>query len=148
MKDTKRSFWLNTAIVLILIVGATLYSMFGGNSGSSLDMREDGITLSGPGEFTVSVEFADVASIEFREEFDRGNCIDGGSEKSYSYGTWENEEFGTYTLHVLTKVEACIVMTETDGDIVVFNIESADTTKAFTENLTEHFQTMGYFAIQ
>ena len=144
MKDNKRTFWINLAIVLVLIVFATVRSFVAGGPDVDFTLAEDSLSFSGPGEFAVSVAFKDLTSIAFRENLELGVCIDGGSEKGYTYGIWKNGEFGEYTLHVLTKVQAYMILTETDGSTVVVNFENAQTTEAFSQNLIEHLQNMGY----
>ena len=144
MKDNKRTFWINLAIVLVLIVFATVRSFVAGGPDVDFTLAEDSLSFSGPGEFAVSVEFKDLASITFRENLELGDCVTGGNEKGYTYGIWKNEEFGEYTLHILSKVQAYIILTETDGSTVVVNIENARTTKDFSKNLIEYLQSMGY----
>ena len=138
-------FWINLAIVLALIVVVTVRSTVGGGPDVDFILDEDSLSLSGPGEFTVSVEFKDLTSVEFRDSLDLGACISGGSNSGYTYGRWENEEFGEYALHVLTGVEAYMILTEADGSIVVLNLENAQTTEAFSQNLIGHLQEKGYF---
>ena len=140
--DHKRAFWTNFIIVVALIAGVTFYQIFGGVSSASFTLESDHVSFYGPdpAEFTVTVLYEDIASIEFREEFDQGSCVSGEAGKNYTYGIWENEEFGQYSLYRLTKVESCIVLTETDGDIVVFNIENAKTTEEFSKTLSEYLQ--------
>lgn len=145
MRENKRMFWINLAIVLVLVVIVTVRSIAGGGSNVDFTLDEESLSLSGPGEFRVSVEFKDLTSVEFRDSLDLGVCMSGGSENGYTYGIWENEEFGEYTLHVLTKVEAYMILREADGDIVVLNLENAQTTEAFSQNLVEHLREMGYF---
>ena len=145
MRENKRMFWINLAIVLVLVAVVTVRSAAGGGPDVDFILDEESISLSGPGEFTVSVEFKELTSVEFRDSLDLGVCINGGSEGGYTYGIWENEEFGEYTLHVLTKVEAYMILTEADGDIVVLNLENARTTEAFSQNLIGHLQEKGYF---
>lgn len=140
--DHKRAFWMNFIIVVALIAGVTFYQIFGGGSSASFTLEADHLSFCGPdpAEFTVTVLFEDIASIEFREELDQGSCVSGEAGKTYTYGIWENEEFGRYSLYRLTKVESCIVLTETDGDIIVFNIENAKTTEEFSKSLSEYLQ--------
>ena len=140
MRDGKKAFWINLVIILLLIAIVTIRSVMGGDSNTAFTLQEDRLTLSGPGDFMVSFEFVNVASLEFRETFDRGSCISGESGKTYSYGVWENAEFGQYTLHALTKVSACIVVTETDGGVNVFNVDNAKTTEEFASSLAEHLK--------
>ena len=144
MRDDKKTLWINLAIVLVLIVVVTVRSLVSGGSDVDFTLAEDGLSFRGPGEFAVSVAFKDLTSIAFRENLELGVCIDGGSEKGYTYGIWKNGEFGEYTLHVLTKVQAYMILTETDGSTVVVNFENAQTTEAFSQNLIEHLQNMGY----
>jgi hypothetical protein len=140
VRDSKKTFWINLVIVLALVVIVIIRSVVNGGSDAVFSLQEDRLTLGGPGDFTASFAFADVASLEFRENFDRGSCVSGESGKTYTYGVWENAEFGQYTLHVLTKVSDCIVVTQRDGSVIVFNVDSAQTTQEFADSLTEHLK--------
>lgn len=139
-------FWINLAIVLVLIVIVTVRSVAGGGPHVDFILDEESLSFNGPGEFKVFVEFEDLTSVEFRDSLDLGVCVSGGSDNGYTYGIWENEEFGEYTLHVLTKVDAYMILTEADGSTVVLNLENAQTTEAFSRNLIEHLQEKGYLA--
>ena len=146
MRDIKKMFWINLVIVVGLIAIVTIRSVTGDGPGTDFVLSADGLTISGPDNFSASIEFKDVVSIEFREEFDRGRCITGGNEGKITYGIWENDEFGEYSLYVLTKVDACMILEGSGGDIIVFNIENAKNTQAFTENLIEYLQGKGYLS--
>ncbi len=82
----------------------------------------------------IRVEYADIDSIEFREQDDRGMRTSGFGSARLSMGTYQNSEFGIYTRYTYSRNEAIIVMR--DGEhVLVVNDEDYDSTKALYEKL-------------
>ena len=84
----------------------------------------------------LTVEYADVDSIEFRE-----NTVDGYREWGFGsarllLGSFRNDEFGGYTRYTYTSDTGCIVLT-VDGRILVIADKDTETTRALYEQLLE-----------
>ena len=141
IQDNRRN--LIFILLLLLVVGIFSFTQ-GGQQGASFELEGDLFVLHGPEEFTATVDLKQLRSIETRDKFSPGTCLDGKEDYGYSYGTWENEEFGQYQLCKLTKVSTCVVMTDEAGNVTVFNFESTQMTEEFGRSFEEFLRENGY----
>ncbi len=125
---------------LVLILAVFFYGVFGRNT-LLISLENDTVTLSGPEDSTYSVPFASIASMELRTGFDPGTASDGGTKNHIRYGLWQNGEFGLYHLFASDKIDTVIILQTADGETLVYNYESAQTTRS-------HFDTFPAFLIQ
>ena len=91
--------------------------------------KDDALTVSGPGKTSVTVPYEDIENIELITLADPGEKIDGGSSRSYYWGTWKNDAYGEYKLFVNKKSPAAILVRTRAGDIVIFNQGDSATTE-------------------
>lgn len=91
--------------------------------------KDDTLTLTGPRKTSVTVPYAEIDSIELITLADPGEKIEGGSSRSYYWGTWKNSEYGEYRLFVSKKSPAAILVRTATGDIIIFNQDDAVTTE-------------------
>ncbi|MGM9951746.1 MAG: SdpI family protein [Lysinibacillus sp.] len=82
----------------------------------------------------LTVEYAAIDSIEYRESCEAGSRVNGFGSPRLSMGAFQNDEFGNYTRYSYTKCESCVVLT-VDGKILVVSGADAESTKAIYENL-------------
>lgn len=101
--------------------------------------KDDALTVSGPRKTSVTVAYSDIESIDLITLSDPGEKVDGGSSRSYYWGTWKNDEYGEYKLFVNKKSPAAILVRTHAGDIVIFNqgdtVTTENTFKMFSELL-------------
>ncbi|MCC8065198.1 MAG: hypothetical protein LIO70_08960 [Clostridiales bacterium] len=122
-------------LVVVVVVVLTLFSAFTGTSSATLNLQDDGISISASDDLTVEVAYADIQSITLEELPDSfGTCVDGKEGRNYSYGVWQSDTWGDYILAAKTSLTQVIVI-ETEEQTVVFNYESDDV----TAQLYEHF---------
>lgn len=141
MKTTLKNF----IYIALLCAIFSVFTMFNrGQQATTFSLEDDRFTLHGPENFSVTIDMNRLKSMETRNNFNPGTCIAGGTEGAYSYGTWENEEFGQYQLCILTKLPTCVIMTEEDGSVTVFNFENTQTTEEFGRSFFEYLQENGY----
>lgn len=86
-----------------------------------------------------TVEYSDIESIEYREENDVGIRTNGFGSPRLLMGTFENEEFGSYTRYSYTKCENCVVLTIGERVLVLSGRDEAGT-KQIYEELTERMK--------
>lgn len=98
--------------------------------------KDDALTLTGPRKTSATVPYADIESIELITLTDPGEKIDGGSSRSYYWGTWKNSMYGEYKLFVSKKSPAAILVRTTAGGIIIFNQDD----KVTTENTYQMFR--------
>ncbi len=122
-------------LVVVVVVVLTLFSAFTGTSSATLNLQDDGISISASDDLTVEVAYADIESITLEALPDSfGTCVDGKEGRNYSYGVWQSDAWGDYILAAKTSLTQVIVI-ETEEQTVVFNYESDDV----TAQLYEHF---------
>lgn len=85
---------------------------------------------------SITVDYDDIDSVEFRKEDDPGSRIWGFGSLRLLLGTFENEEFGTYTRYSYTNPESCIVLT-VDSKTLVIADKDAASSEALYKTLLE-----------
>lgn len=81
-------------------------------------------------------DYADIESIEYREQDIRGDRTSGFGSFRLQIGTFQNDEFGTYTRYTYTGCDSCVVL-NVDGKILVINGIDDESTKAIFDTLTQ-----------
>jgi len=82
----------------------------------------------------LTVEYAAVETVEYRETDDRGVRTYGFSSARLLSGMFQNEEFGNYTRYSYTRCDACVVLT-VNGKTLVINGPDEQSTKAIYEEI-------------
>ncbi|MCD7956414.1 MAG: hypothetical protein LUG93_11840 [Lachnospiraceae bacterium] len=87
----------------------------------------------------IVIQFAkdEIQSAELVYTFTEGEASDVISEEKYTVGTWENDEWGLYTVCVKQSINSYIVVTTEEEEVFVFNYESADSTESMCEALLD-----------
>jgi len=127
-------YLLYTVIFLAAFYLITL--LFGDFQTSVKFGKDDALTLTGPRKTSVTVPYSDIESVELITLGDSGEKVDGGSSRSYYWGTWKNSEYGEYKLFVTKKSPMAILVKTSAGETVIFN--QGDTVT--TENTCHMFQ--------
>ena len=121
-------------VFFLTVLIIALFFFLRGDNNIALELQENGaITVDGPQGSFYSVRYEDIDTIALLTNFDRGECIDGGTKYKNAFGTWCCDMYGKYTLMVRTKVGTYIAITDHSGQTLVFNYESDEV----TENLYE-----------
>ena len=84
----------------------------------------------------LTIDYADIDSIEFRETDDPGTRLWGFGSFQLLLGTFQNEEFGSYTRYSYTHPKGCIVLT-VDGKTLVIADADTESTRVIYEQLLE-----------
>ena len=80
------------------------------------------------------MKYDEVESIEYREDFDIGSRYMGFGSPRLSTGTFQNDEFGRYTLYAYTQGEGAVVLKKGD-QVLVIVAKTAAETKAIYDTL-------------
>lgn len=116
-----------TAVILIVAL-----SLIGSGSVTA-SLENDDLTVKAP-FVDERVPYVEVTSVELRDTFDNGRRVNGFGGTEVSSGSFENNEFGRYTLARYNDVESCIVVHHAGG-VLVFNLDTADSTARAYEDL-------------
>ncbi len=136
LKRSKMFGW-RDVIICLVIVAVFLISRngfglgLGSYGGLAPVLEETRFGITGLDGVTHFFTYADADSIELYEDlksFDFGEKVEGQENRQVRSGTYRNSEFGEYQLHVQTKLHNYVVVHAPDG-VLVFNLESDDTTK-------------------
>ncbi len=82
----------------------------------------------------LSLDYADVDSVEYRAEGVKGTRIAGAGTARLLVGRFRNDEFGTYTRYTYTGDRPCIVL-KVDEKTVVIGTQSEAQTRALYESI-------------
>lgn len=131
-KTDKRIGWIVT-VLLVLVLAFCVWISFTGEIDVSLG--DTSFTVEASFYSDLSVAYANIESVEYRENGVDGVRVSGFGSPRLLMGWFENEEFGTYTRYTYTKPDACAVLT-VKGDILVIGCADAAETKAFCDALS------------
>jgi len=129
-RESKRLLWI-VAIVAVFI------TLFGHTSAAiSVSSIEKGISLTDPQGGVYEVLYEDIELIQLIELPENyGTCIEGETDKGFSYGSWKNDAWGTYSLCVRNSVREAIFISQKNG-VLVFNYEGTTSTESFYQELS------------
>lgn len=134
----KRSQKLNLIFLVGIIVIFLVYSLFFQKPKIEAAMDGQAFALATLNDDSIAFYLTEVQSVELGNDlssFDKGTLQTGAEESTCCSGTYLNDTYGEYELHVNLKVEPYIIIHYTDG-VLVFNNPTADeTTQMYTSLL-------------
>lgn len=141
-EQQKRGFKLQI-IILIAVFLVPAFAIFRDAGASAFRWEQDRLILNYPDKSTCEMLFADVTAIEYREAFDFGTPVTGGTESKCKYGLWNNEELGDYQICCHVDIQSCIIFTTEDTHFVI-SFESPETTLELYESVRNTLIETGY----
>ena len=84
----------------------------------------------------LSVDYAQIDKIEYRDDFEAGTRTNGFGSIVLGMGTFQNEEFGSYTLYSYADATEHIVI-EAEGKVLVLGLKDHQETKEIYDALIE-----------
>ena len=133
-KFSAKSGKLTAGILCVTLVVVALI-LFSGNV--SVDFGETSFTVDATFYDDLTVDYAAIDSLEYREGSIPGTRVFGFGSLKLLLGSFENEEFGIYTRYTYYSPDACIVLTVGDK-VLVLSGKTAAETQAIYEALLEH----------
>lgn len=132
-----------------LLILVLFFFLFQGSlvSPVTIDLTGETMTLSGTGEYAVTLPYAEIVSIALTDSLDLGEMVDGTSDNNGSSGVWQNSQWGEYSLFTGAKMTRYIVVAREDGSVVVFNYENDSSTELFYTSLRDMLEGYGYSQI-
>ena len=132
-KSDKVGKWITIITVPLILIGVTVL-MFVGDV--SVDFGPESFTVSASFSETLTIRYADVDEVDFRESFSVGSREFGFGSPKLSTGVFHNEEFGRYTLYAYTGGEGCVILRKGE-DVLVIVGKTLEETKSIYESLAE-----------
>lgn len=121
-----------SAIAIPLILIGVLVLMFTGSI--EYEFAENTLKINATYHNDIAVNYAEIDSIEFREDFDFGIRNWGFYSAKLSLGNFQNEEFGNYTLYAYTASDSAVVI-KSDEHILVITGKNTAETKTLYDSL-------------
>lgn len=124
-------FWVILVVSIVLIFVPIL--SFKGAQASVSDGR---LRIKAP-FVDLDIPLSSIQAVECRTTFDIGLRMYGYGGFSSGSGDFTNKEFGSYRLAIHNDVGLCIVVHLVDGNVVVFNVDSEESTRTFYADLVD-----------
>lgn len=121
-------------VIVASILIAVVVLLFTGNIEAKYG--ENSFTLEATYWHDLEVDYAAIDSIEYREQCDAGSRTNGFGSLRLSMGTFQNDEFGSYTRYSYTSCDACIVLEVKDKTLVISGTDDASTKAMYDELVT------------
>lgn len=123
------------ALAFTMVIGAfVVWMLFSGNIALRYD--ETSFTIEASYWSDRTVPYADIEFIEYRSQDAPGVRVNGFASPRLLMGTFQNEEFGSYTRYSYTRCDACVVLTVRGGTLVLSGSDEAATKAIYEELLT------------
>lgn len=125
--------------ILVVLVAFTGITLVRGGFENNINFGEDSLTLFGPEKYSYTVVYDDITAITLVDLTDlgTGTSVSGDENRNCKWGVYKNDLWNEYTLCISKKIENAIQLTLHNGDVVVFNLESAETTAAILDMFEE-----------
>lgn len=130
-KGNKIAKWIAIILVPLILAGAVVL-MFTGDV--DISYGEDSFRVSATYSGSLTVPYEAVDSLEYRETFSAGHRQMGFGSARLSVGTFQNEEFGSYTLYGYTGDHGCVIVRQGENILVIVG-ESTEDTKGIYDAL-------------
>lgn len=106
-----------TAVVLPLILVGTAILMFTGNL--QVACGDTALEIHATYWTDVEIDYSQIDTVAYREDLDMGVRTYGFASARLSFGIFQNNEFGKYTLYAYTGAKAYIVLTSGENTLVI-----------------------------
>ncbi len=127
-----KAAWIVTAILVPILIIFLVVFMFTGKIETTLG--DTALTVEASFAQDFSVNYEDIEAVEYREGSVDGQRLMGFGSARLLLGTFQNEEFGTYTRYTYTGDAPCVVLT-VKGKTVVISTGDTDTTKEIYDRI-------------
>lgn len=123
-----------SAVIVPLLLFGTAILMFTGN----IDVQCEDTTFKINATYwtDIEVDYSKVDTVEYRTDLDVGVRTNGFGSARLSMGTFQNEEFGSYTLYAYTDAKEFIVLTS-DGKTLVIGMSDTKETQAIYDAILQ-----------
>jgi uncharacterized membrane protein len=103
----------------LLLVFFLVFFLFSGKI--SITYQAEDFTIDASFYTPLTIDYAEIASVELRDEPVDGTREMGFGSARLEYGTFRNEEFGLYTRYTYTGCDSVVILTSTKGKVMVLS---------------------------
>lgn len=127
-------YWKISAAVTVAILVFVAVMLFSGKVETTFG--DDSFTVRGSYYGSQTLSYADVDSVELRQDDVPGSRLFGVGSYRLLLGTFRNEEFGTYTRYTYYKPGACVVVHMGEKVLVLSGKDKAETQEIYDQLLS------------
>ena len=126
-------------VVMLCLVGVLLVIVAFVSLAGEIEVQlgEDALTVEADFYGDLTVDYADIESVDYRAEGVDGERINGFGTPRLSMGWFQNEEFGVHTRYTYTQVTPCVVLTVEGKQVVLGGKDAAETREIYDRLLCE-----------
>ncbi len=124
---------ISAVAVLLILVGAAVLMLTGN---IEVKCQDDAIHINATYYTDTAVNYSDIDSVEYRNNFSVGTRMYGFGSARLSMGIFQNDEFGSYTLYSYTGAEEFVVLTSGEKTLVI-GIKDTNVTREIYNTITE-----------
>lgn len=124
-------------LVVVAFIGATFLL-----SDVKVELTDESFTVRGFLCGQKETRYDDINVIEYRESFEAGSRSIGSETLKVRGGTFQNQEFGRYSLYEYKGVDAYIVIYGMDESVLVFNQPSEEETKEVYDQIFSRWESI------
>lgn len=126
-----------SAVVFIVFIGLLLFFLFSGSIKTEFDA--DSLYIKASYFTDCGMNYDDIDRIEYRENMDFGDRINGFGSFKLSMGKFKNDELGYYVLYSYNKCHD-VVIVFSGKNTLVLNGETPERTRNIYDNLKEKIE--------
>ena len=126
-------YWKISAAVTVAILVFVAVMLFSGKVETTFG--DDSFTVRGSYYGSQTVSYADIDSLELRQNDVPGSRVFGVGSYRLLLGTFRNAEFGTYTRYTYYKPESCVVVRMGEKVLVLSGKDKAETQEIYDQLL-------------
>ena len=130
----EKRFSVGILIFCGVVLAACVFLCFSGNI--RVQYGDTAFTIEADYWDDLTVEYAAIEAIEYRESFTPGSRTFGFGSPRLSMGSFQNNEFGNYTLYAYTQCDACVVL-KVSGKNLALSGKDAESTAAIYQALLQ-----------
>ncbi len=130
-KTEKIAVRITAVIAPIILIGAAVF-MFTGNI--EVHCEDTSFRIDAAYWADLEVDYSEIDSLAYREDIDVGTRTGGFGSPRLSMGTFQNDEFGSYTLYAYAGVEEYIVLKVGEKTLVI-GMKDADATREIYQSI-------------
>ena len=130
--ETDKKALLISVVSVSLVLAFAVILMISGKVNFTFD--EDSLNIKATFGGKMDIAYSEIESIEYREEKVLGTRVVGFASAKLLYGTFRNDEFGSYTRYTYTESESTIILI-VDGEEIVIADKTAEETRKIYDRL-------------
>lgn len=126
----RQAICLGSVLVVLIVVGVIMLT---GNV--RMQYGDTAFTMEASYYPDLTVAYAEIDSLTYREDIQTGVRVNGFGNLCLEMGTFQNDEFGTYTRYTYTGCDAGVVLTRGDQTLVINGADTASTQRIYEKLL-------------